>query len=64
MTKLKIKNPIPASRTIDMTPTWTETARMLTVLLEEGTEEGKRVAREEIHRMGEIIDALQKEAKA
>ena len=44
-------------RTIDMTPTWTETARMLLVILENGTDEGKGMARKEVMRMGEIIDA-------
>lgn len=41
---------------IDMTPTWEETARMLIAVLENGTFEGKKMARDEIVRMGRIID--------
>ena len=41
---------------IDLTPTWVETAKMLIVLLECGNSAGKRFARDEILRMGRIID--------
>ena len=44
-------------RTIDMTPTWTETARMLAFIMENANENGRDHARKEIIRMGEIIDA-------
>lgn len=44
--------------TIDITPTWQETARMLVVLLERGDMQGQKYAREEIIRMGQIIDKL------
>lgn len=46
-------------RTIDMTPTWTEAARMLVFLMDNANETGKEHARKEIVRMGEIIDDLQ-----
>ena len=46
-------------RTIDMTPTWTETARMLVFIMENANETGVEHARKEIMRMGEIIDKLQ-----
>lgn len=45
-------------QTIDMTPTWTETARMLLFIMENANEKGVAHARKEIMRMGEIIDAL------
>lgn len=44
--------------TIDMTPTWEQTARLLVFALENGTPEGKRMAREEIERMGILLDRL------
>jgi hypothetical protein len=44
--------------TIDVTPTWEATAKMLIVIMDQGTEEGKVFAREEITRMGQIIDAV------
>ena len=44
-------------RTIDMTPTWVETARMLLFVMDNGNEQGKDMARKEIMRMGEILDA-------
>ena len=43
--------------TIDMTPTWQETAVMLTQILESGSD--KSWARDEIIRMGKIIDQQQ-----
>ena len=46
-------------QTIDMTPTWTETARMLVFIMDNANETGKEQARKEIMRMGEIIDDLQ-----
>ena len=43
--------------TIDATPTWQETAVMLTQILESGSD--KSWARDEIIRMGKIIDQQQ-----
>ena len=50
-------------QTIDMTPTWTETARMLVFIMENANENGVAYARKEIMRMGEIIDAYQAQQK-
>ena len=44
--------------TIEVPRTWTATMQQLIVLLEEGTFEGKKFAREEIIRAGQIIDNL------
>jgi hypothetical protein len=41
---------------IDMTPTWRGTAKLLIVLLESGNPAAKKYAREEIERMGRILD--------
>ena len=45
-------------KTIDITPTWEGQMRMAIILLEDGTFEGKKFAREEIIRAGQIIDNL------
>ena len=42
---------------IDVTPTWEQTAGMLIISLENSNDDGKKFAREEIRRMGRIIDA-------
>ena len=44
--------------TIEVPRTWTATMQQLIVLLEEGTFEGKKFAREEIIKAGQIIDNL------
>lgn len=44
--------------TIDMTPTWEQTAGMLAMIFENGTEEGKQMAKEELLRMGQLLDEL------
>jgi len=44
--------------TIDITPTWEGTMKQLIVLLEDGTFAGKKFAREEIIKAGQIIDNL------
>lgn len=51
------------TRTIDMTPTWAETAVMLVRILENGSAESKAFARSEILRMGQIIDQNNELAK-
>lgn len=50
--------------TIDMTPSWTETGRMLAMLTTNGTEEGRAKIAPEVERMGKIIDDLQAELRA
>lgn len=44
-------------RTVDMTPSWAEAARMIAVALEHASPEGKELARQELFRMGELLDA-------
>jgi peptidoglycan hydrolase CwlO-like protein len=46
---------------IDMTPTWTVAAQIISMTITSGSEEGRSVAAEEVERMGSIIDALKAE---
>lgn len=49
-------------KTIDVTPTWAETARMLIAIIENSEDPSAvNYARSEIIRMGEIIDHLKAE---
>lgn len=41
---------------IDCTPTWEGITAVLFIVLEEGTEEGKRIAREELVSMAKVAD--------
>jgi hypothetical protein len=43
-------------QTIDCTPTWSGILPALLIVLEDGTEEGKKLARIELKRMAEIAD--------
>ena len=45
-------------RTIDMTPTWEQAVRIYLLVLEEGSDEGKVTAREELLRLARQYDAL------
>jgi hypothetical protein len=45
-------------RTIDMTPTWETAVRIYMMVLEDGTDEGKVTAREELLRLARQYDAL------
>jgi hypothetical protein len=45
-------------KTIDMTPTWEQATRIYMMVLEDGTEEGKVTAREELLRLARQYDAL------
>ena len=45
-------------RTIDITPTWEAAVRIYMMVLEDGTEEGKVMAREELMRLARNYDAL------
>jgi hypothetical protein len=45
-------------KTIDLTPTWETAVRIYMMVLEEGTEEGKASAREELLRLARNYDAL------
>ena len=45
-------------KVIDMTPTWTVAAQILSMAITSGSEEGRSLAAEEVERMGSIIDEL------
>ena len=45
-------------RTIDMTPTWEQAVRIYLLVLEDGEEKGKEMAREELMRLARNYDAL------
>jgi hypothetical protein len=63
MTKIKLTGNSVAPEenppcTIDMTPTWAAAARIYIMALENGTGKGKQMARDEIERMGILLDSL------
>lgn len=43
---------------IDLTPTWSSVMPMLIAALEDGTETGRKMAREELTRMAHLLDQL------
>jgi hypothetical protein len=45
-------------KTIDITPSWETAVNIYLLVLEEGTEEGKATAREELLRLARQYDAL------
>jgi hypothetical protein len=45
------------TRTVDITPTWKGVLPLILYALESGTDQGKRIAREELQRMAEAADA-------
>ena len=45
-------------RTIDLTPTWETAVRIYIMVLEEGAEEGKAIARQELLRLARQYDTL------
>jgi hypothetical protein len=45
-------------RTIDITPSWETAVRIYIMVLEDGTEEGKEMAREELMRLARNYDTL------
>lgn len=47
--------------TANVSPTWAAAAHMFCVVLENGTEEGKAMARSEVLRMGKLLDTLREE---
>lgn len=49
---------------IDVTPTWATTARIIAMMLKDGTEQGKREAEIELLNMGKLLDKLLAERKA
>lgn len=48
-------------RVIDVTPTFQATASMLIALFENGTDEGKATARDELRRWASMLDAIKAE---
>lgn len=50
--------------TIDLTPTWRAILPILILALTDGTETGRKIAREELARMADAADAYNKETKA
>lgn len=45
-------------KSIDLTPTWETAVQIYLLVLEEGTEEGKVTARDELLRLARTYDAL------
>jgi len=45
-------------RTIDITPTWPQAARIIAAVLETGTDKGRAAARAELFRMADLLDKL------
>jgi len=41
---------------IDLTPTWSQALNLFITVLEDGTTEGKKIAREELKRMASLLD--------
>jgi hypothetical protein len=50
------------SRVISLEMTWTHAAHIIAAALENGTGEGKRLARAELFRMAAALDTMQKKA--
>ena len=50
--------------TIDVTPTWQAVLPILFAALEDGTDEGKKIAREELRRMAQAADRYNELSKA
>lgn len=46
-----------ATEYIDVTPSWEGILPYLVVILRDGSDEGQRMAREELHRMARLADA-------
>jgi len=52
----KFKQMEQEKQTIDLTPSWVEAANICLVVLESGTPEGKKQAKQEILKMARIAD--------
>ena len=57
VTKRFIEGPEHQPDTVDITPTWKTTMQILAMVLENGTDEGKRMARDELDRVAGLLDA-------
>lgn len=51
------------TETIDLTPNWQTAVRIYCAVLENGTEEGKQMAREDLQRLARIVDDMNANAK-
>jgi hypothetical protein len=51
-------------RTIDLAPSWQEVLPILLAAVEDGTAEGRKIARKELARMAEAADKYNELAKA
>lgn len=47
------------NETIDLTPTWTTTMRMLILIIRNGTAEGKKAAEQELMKIATELDILE-----
>lgn len=56
--RITLKKPPHNSRVIDVTPTWTEVANMLAVVITDGTPKGREIVAAEVRRMGQLLDNL------
>lgn len=52
-----------ATKTIDITPTWVQAAKIIALALTSGTDEGKKIAREELHHMAQLADRFTESIK-
>ena len=50
------------ARTVDITPTWFATIQIYIAVLESGTPEGKKLARNELLKIGQHMDRLKEQA--
>lgn len=50
-------------KTIDITPTWRQAMQIYIMSLEHGNEQGKKSAREELFRMADYLDLVNKKNK-
>lgn len=51
-----MSEPIKTAGTIDMTPTWSALLPMFVAALQHGSDEGRKIAREELQRMAQAAD--------
>lgn len=61
----KTKQPAPVTQvgTIDLTPTWRGIMPMLIAGLIDGTDQGRRIATEELFRLANMVDEVNRETK-
>jgi hypothetical protein len=63
MTEKLVRARVLEFKTIDMTPTWTGLMPAFFAVFENGTEEGKKIAREELMRLAAAVDGKNLRAK-